>query len=344
MTMTAEAALELVRRPDGMTAAEVEEVFAALTSGAWEAAAGGRVLASWSARGETAVELAALVRLLRSMAITVDSPPSCDVCGTGGSGLTRFNISTTSAFILAAAGIPVAKHGNLGSRRPNGSFDLLAELDIPFDLPPAALVRLQAETGVCFLFARKHHPQVGKVVPYRKAAGGRTIFNLAGPLANPAPLAVQVIGVADPALAEVVIGALQELQVARALVVNGDPGIDEWSVVGATRWWSLDHGCIDSGTAPGAAAATLAYEELPGGDAPENAAIFRRLLAGEEIGPLLDMLCANAGLAIDLWHGRSPQPDGAGSKLARQLLASGVVATTVDRHRSLAKELQLLRS
>ena len=234
-----------ITAPAGLDAAGVAAVLELLTSPALDDATGGALLAAWAARGETAAEVAALVRLLREKSVRVELPaPAFDLCGTGGSGLTRYNVSTTVAFILAAAGVPVAKHGNVGSQRPNGSFDLLKELGVPFQLPPAALARLHAETGVCFLFARAHHPAVGAVARHRKAAGRRTIFNLAGPLANPAPTAAQLIGVAQPAQGPVLAGALAELGVARALVVQGHPGIDEWSVLGPTRWWRPEAGRI----------------------------------------------------------------------------------------------------
>lgn len=339
-TIDLAAARRLVADPAGMDAGAVADVLGLLLDGSLAEADGGALLAAWSQRGETAAELAALVRLLRERAVRVPvAAPSLDLCGTGGTGLTRFNISTTAAFVLAAAGIPVAKHGNLGSRRPNGSFNLLAELGCAYELPPEALAELQAETGVCFIFARTHHPAVGTVVPYRKAAGGRTIFNLAGPLANPAALRCQLIGVADPALAPVIADALRELAVERALVVHGEPGIDELSVVGASRWWQIDADAVRPGGSDTVLVPDLQHDELPGGDAPANAATFARLLDGSETGPLHEMLCVNAGAAIDCWHGRAPELTGPGYRQAKELLASGAVHSTFERHRDLSRRL-----
>lgn len=337
MSLSFTAARALLAAP--MSADAVADVLDLLLAGSLAEAEGAELLTTWSGRGETAVELAALVRLLRERAVRVAVPPSLDLCGTGGSGLTRFNVSTTAAFIIAAAGVPVGKHGNFGSTRPNGSFNLLDELGVRYDLEPEAQAQLQQETGLCFFFARRHHPAVGAVVPYRKAAGCRTIFNLAGPLANPGEVRCQLIGVAKPELAEVVIGGLQELGLPGALVVHGAPGIDEWSVVGPTRWWLLRDGQVSEGDDDAPAYPSLQHGDLPGGDAPENAVTFRQLLDGTITGPLRDMVCTNAGIAIDLWQGREPGARGEGFEIADKLLASGEVAATFAKHQSLAAEL-----
>lgn len=340
MTLTAAAAHDRIAAPAGIDAAGVAAVLDLLTDPRLDDAVGGALLSAWAARGETAAEVAALVRLLRAKAITVDLPtPAFDLCGTGGSGLTRYNVSTTVAFILAAAGVPVAKHGNVGSQRPNGSFDLLKELGVPFQLPPSALTRLHVETGVCFLFARAHHPAVGAVARHRKAAGRRTIFNLAGPLANPAPIAAQLIGVAQPAQGPVLAGALAELGVARALVVQGHPGIDEWSVLGPTQWWRTEGGRIVAGSSNTAVCPGLGHADLPGGDALDNAHIFQDLLGGREQGPLRELVLINAGVALDLWSGLPPLLDGPGRKRAAALLDSGAVGEGFARHRALAQRL-----
>jgi len=338
--MDLKTAREAVTGP-GMVPDEAEAFLELLMSGDLAEDEGAGLLVALAERGETATELAAFVRGLRARAVRVPGPERVlDVCGTGGSGLARFNVSTTAAFVLAAAGIPVAKHGNRGSRRPNGSFDLLDELGVPFSLQPEDLGRLLDETGVCFLFARAVHPAVAAVVPMRKAAGRRTIFNLAGPLANPLGVSHQIIGACDAATAGVLAGALAQLGVSRALVVCGEPGIDECSVTGATRWWLLDGDARREGRFPPPAAHRgVDYAALPGGDAAENAAHFRRLLTGDETGPLHAMLCRNAGLAIDLWEGREPDPAGEGAARAAKLLADGAVQRCFDRHRARALEL-----
>lgn len=330
----------LATRSSGMTADETVRFLSFLMGGTASPDEGGALLRAWSARKETGLELSAAVRFLRDHAVGVPTAePGLDLCGTGGSGLTRYNVSTTVAFIVAAAGIPVAKHGNRGSKRPNGSFDLLDALGVPFELSPEQEAELQQKSGVCFLFARTHHPMVGKVVPYRKAAGGRTIFNLAGPLANPAPLRHQVIGTIDATTARIVADALARLNGAGALVLWGHPGVDEISVTGATGIFAVQDGQVSRGELGPPLHPGMDYAELPGGDAPENAAIFHRLLSGEQKGPLLDMVVESAGVCLDLWKGRAPRLSAEGAVEARQLLESGAARATFERHRELARKL-----
>jgi anthranilate phosphoribosyltransferase len=315
-----------VAAPTGMDAAAAAALLDLLMSGNLAVNDGAALLRDLAERGETGTELAAFVRGLRARAAVVTGPDHClDVCGTGGSSRVRFNVSTTVAVILAAAGVPVAKHGNRGSQAPNGSFDLLEALGVPIDLPPSAWERLLRETGLCFLFARRMHPAVGAVVPYRKAAGRRTIFNLAGPLANPVAVSHQVIGTVEERTARVVAAALAELGGSTGLIVWGEPGIDEASISGETRFLTVAGGRHLEGVLP-APADRVAYADIPGGDATVNARLFQAIIAGEERGPLRRMVCLNAGLALDLWHGRPPSADGPGSRRAEELLSAGTVA------------------
>lgn len=339
MGLTLDEARTLVRRPGGMDAAESTAFLDVLMSGRHLAAEGAGLLVALAERGETGVEVAAFVRGLLGRAAPLAFPhDTLDVCGTGGSGLTRFNVSTTVAFILAAGGVAVAKHGNRGSVRPNGSFDLLDALDIAFNHQPNALVQLQRECHLCFLFARTVHPAVAAVAPYRKAAGRRTIFNLAGPLANPARPARQIIGVINERVGHVIAEAARLLAVKRALVVWGGPGIDEISVTGESHFLLVEGSTTQVGSFP-ALHPNLVHEMLPGGEAPENAEIFQRLITGRDTGPISDMVALNAGAAFDVWDGRLPSVDGPGVAKARRLLADGSVATFVERYRTLAKSL-----
>lgn len=341
MTLSANDALALVRKTEGMTANETTAVLELLVQASLEEATGAALLKSWAARAETGKELAATVRFLRERAIQVPVRQACfDLCGTGGSGRTRYNVSTTVAFIAAAAGVPVAKHGNRGSSRPNGSFDLLEALGIPFEFTAEQEADLQAETGVCFLFARTHHPAVGKVVAYRKAAGGRSIFNLAGPLANPAHIKHQVIGTVDEKIGRVVADALVELSPLGALVVWGEPGIDEISVTGNTGYLRVSSSGISAGAFATPTHPGLDYATLPGGDAEENKQTFLALLEGRERGPILDMICENAGASIDLWEDRLPAYGGEGSKKARALILSGAALRAFEQHRAAAQKLR----
>ena len=338
--LTPAAALRLVAAP--MAAADVGALLDTLRGGGLDADQGAAVLVAWTRRGETAGELAAVVRWLLEHAVALDLPrPAMDLCGTGGSGLTRFNVSTTAAFVLAAGGVRVAKHGNKGSRRADGSFDLLDALGIPYQLPPAALAGLLETTGICFVFARAFHPVVAAMAPARRAAAAlgaaRTVFNLAGPLANPARPGRQLIGVSDQAVAEVVAGACRELGREHVAVVRGHPGIDEVSITGPTHVLELvrghlRHRIIDRHHQHG-----LAHADLPGGEAAVNAGLFAELVGGRLRGPLLDMVVANAAAAFDVWEGRPLEAHSPNHERALALIASGAVAQVVERHRAAAR-------
>lgn len=324
-------------RADGMNEAEATAFLELLMSGTLSEDDGAALLVAMAERGETGPEIAAFVNGLRAQAVQCDFHTPClDVCGTGGSGLSRYNISTTAAFICAAAGIPVAKHGNRGSRKPNGSFDLLDALGIPFDFNAEQLGQLLHQTNVVFLFARLMHPAVGKVVPYRKAAGRRTIFNLAGPLANPAHISHQIIGTTDEHSAQVLAEALHLLQMQCACVVWGAPGIDEFSITGPSHYFLIRDGRIQRDLHEDVLHPDLDHADIPGGDAEENAATFHRLLNGEERGPLRDMLLINAGAAIDVWNNRDIDPTAGGYLQAAQLLDSGAAREAFEKHRDTA--------
>ncbi len=336
------ALIALARSPKGMTQEQTQVVLHHLMDGSLTPEHGAEVLVTWSQRGETGLELATVVETLLEKAVHVPIPGGMDLCGTGGSGLGRYNVSTTTAFVLAAAGIPVVKHGNKGSKTPNGSFDLLEALGVPFQLPVTQLVKLQQKTNVCFLFARAIHPAVAAVAPARKLASAhvkRTVFNLAGPLANPCRPRKQVIGVTDDKTAHVVCDAIQRLGCERAIVVRGHPGIDEISITGATHVWDVHNGHVHHSIIERIHQHGLDHAHLPCGDSHANAATFHRLLSGEEKGPILDMVCANAGAALDCWHDRKVLSDSVGFEEAKALFADGNVKMTFVRHLTMAKEL-----
>ena len=341
--LSASDALDLVRRPGGMDAGESTRLLDLLVGGGLAPEQSAAILVALAKRGETAVELAAFVTGLLARAIPVPlAGGSLDPVGTGGSGLTRYNVSTTAAFIAAAAGVPIAKHGNRGSARSNGSFDFLEALGVPFQLPPDKLARLHAETGVCFLFARAFHPAIATAAPARKLAAAevkRTIFNLAGPLANPARPTRRLIGACDERIARLLAETMAILRVDGAVVVSGHPGIDEVSVTGATLVWEITavgqhHRVIAPAVHHG-----IQHQDLPGGDATTNAALFQDLIHGRLGGPLLDMVLVNAGVAIDAWHGRAISNSGEGLRQARELVENGTVARTFAKHREVAQRM-----
>lgn len=252
------------------------------------------------AKGETEDELAGLATAMRALATPVRPRRQdlVDTAGTGG-GRTTFNISTTAALIAAGAGCAVAKHGNRSATGLSGSADVLEALGARLDLAPGEVARAIDEAGFGFMFAPAHHAATRYVVPVRRALGVRTIFNLLGPLTNPAGARRQVVGVADPDALELVAGALARLDTERALVVSSSDGLDELSTSGPTHvveveGESLRRYVVEPADA-GLAEAT--FDALAGGTPAQNAAIVRSILAGEP-GPRADIALLNAGAAI----------------------------------------------
>lgn len=263
----------------------------------------GRVafLGALADKGESVEEIVGFARGMMKRCVPVSLPkPGIDLCGTGGSGLERFNVSTTVAFVLAAMGVPVCKHGNRGSKKGNGSFDLLEALGISIELDQDEQVRRFQEFGLCFLFARAHHPTVKAVGPARAELGRRTIFNLVGPLCNPSGTKRQVLGVSDPKLGPRMIEALKSLEREAAMVVWGEPGIDELSLSGKTQVWQLEGGTVLEKTLSPETfdIQPIAWETLPAGDAEHNAEIFKELIDGGEAGGLRQVVAANAASAL----------------------------------------------
>lgn len=329
-------------RPEGLDAAEARAAAELLFAGGCSAEEGAELLVRLRRRGETATELAAVVEALlqRARPLELGEAAVFDIVGTGGSGRARFNVSTTAAVVLAACGVPVAKHGNRGSRRPNGSFDLLAALGVPLELPPGAHAALLAECRLCFVFARQFHPAMAAVAPLRRLAGERvtgTIFNLAGPLANPARPRAQLIGATSEHHWRLIAETLWRRRQHGSLVAWTPPDLDEVSVAAPTRGLHIAPG----GPRPLTIAPPdppAADADIAGGDAEANAAVFERLLAGEERGPLAEMVAVNAGVGLALWRGLPPDDPGCRAE-ARAALASGAARALFARYRERARAL-----
>jgi anthranilate phosphoribosyltransferase len=261
----------------------------------------GALLAALATRGETPDELAGAAAAMRERMVPVQSirRPLLDVCGTGGDRSGSFNISTAVAFVAAGAGAVVAKHGNRAMSSRCGSADVLSELGVRIDAPPSTSARALDQIGIAFLFAQAHHPAMRAVAPARREIGIRSIFNLVGPLANPARAARQVVGVADGRAVRTVAEALRRLGSERAAAVRGVDGMDEVSLSGPTfvvEWNGAQ--IVEYEIDP--AALGLRRRALPalrGGDAAENAAIVRAILAGDA-GPHRDVVALNAALAL----------------------------------------------
>ncbi len=258
-------------------------------------------LAAMRAKGASPVELAGLAASLREHALSVDTGIDnlVDTCGTGGARLKTFNISTAAAIVAAGAGAHVAKHGNKGITSKCGSADVLEELGVNIDPGPGVVAKCIKEAGIGFMFAPKFHPAMKYVQPVRKGLGFRTVFNILGPLANPAGATAQVMGVADESLMETIIETLKELGTARAMVVHSD-GLDEISTMGTTKILQLNDGeitgCelnpVDFGIE------SADFEMLKGGDAAVNAEIVRGVISGSDTGARKNIVVLNAAAAL----------------------------------------------
>jgi anthranilate phosphoribosyltransferase len=260
----------------------------------------GALLAALAAKGETPAELAGTAAALRARAVPVVSArrPLLDVCGTGGDGSGSFNISTAAAFVAAGAGALVAKHGNRAMTSRCGSADVLVALGVRIDIPPETAVRALDEIGLVFLFAQAHHPAMRAVAPARREVGFRSIFNLAGPLANPAGAQRQLIGVADEVHLRTVAGALQRLGSERAAVVHGGDGLDEISLTTTRVVEWTGESIVEFEIEPTAyGIAPAPPSALLGGEPGQNARIILELLEGRP-GPQRDVVVLNAGLAL----------------------------------------------
>lgn len=284
------------------------------------------LLIALSEKGENTDEILGFSRALlaKSRPIPLTSN-AIDSCGTGGSGLNRFNVSTTAAFVLSAGGVPVIKHGNKGSKRPNGSFDLLEKLDCEFDFEDDLLQEVFTRTKVCFLFARTYHPVMKKVVAARQMADRRTIFNLSAPLCNPANPQYQILGTTNAEMGRQLAEVLRQLGRKRFLIVIGEPGIDEISVAGSTHIFELADGAIkEYDIKPSDFGITERdYSTLPGGDNGENAEIFLSLLRNQTPESILDLVCLNAGAAFYCFGQTDSIKEG--FDLSKSLFANGLV-------------------
>src|SRR5690606_13007036 len=226
--------LPAVDRP--LEEAEAEAAFGAMLDGGPSDEAIGEFLLALSARGETAAEIAGAARAMRARLIPIEAPANAiDVCGTGGDGHHTLNVSTAVALVVAACGVPVAKHGNRAASSKAGAADTLEALGLDLERAMETAEQTLGDLGICFLFAGKHHPAMGRIMPIRRRLGTRTIFNLIGPLANPARVRRQLVGSARPAYVPIFADALARLGTERSFVISGDEGLDELSLAGGNE-------------------------------------------------------------------------------------------------------------
>lgn len=282
-----------------MTSQEAEALFGRMLDGRMPDAEIVETLIALTERGETSEEIAGAAKALRARMIPVQAPPGAiDVCGTGGDGHHSLNVSTAVAIIVAACGVPVAKHGNRAASSKAGAADTLEALGLDMTRAGETAEATLNELGICFLFATTHHPAMKRIQPIRKAIGRRTIFNLMGPLANPARVTRQLIGIARPDYVPVYGRALESLGADAAMIVSGEEGLDELSGAGPSRIFSIGNLPVGETVSPGDAGLPAApTSAIHGGDAAYNAAALRRLLQGEE-GPYRDAVLLNASAAL----------------------------------------------
>ncbi|HEX8432768.1 MAG TPA: anthranilate phosphoribosyltransferase [Longimicrobium sp.] len=286
-----------------LTADEAEHAFSAVMDGLATPVQMAALLVAIRVRGAVPAEVAGGVRALRRamIAVPTDAEGLVDTCGTGGGTLTTFNISTAAALLAAGAGVRVAKHGNRSFTSKCGSADVLEALGVRLDLSPEREARVLEECGIVFMFAPLHHPAMRHVGPIRRELGMPTIMNVLGPVTNPAGARRQVVGVSDPALLELIAGALAELGHDRALVVHGEPGLDELSPVGTTELLEVDGGLVTRRIFD--PVAELGWERftvdgLAGGEPADNVRTVVSVLRGETGGVARAAVVLNAGAAV----------------------------------------------
>lgn len=293
--------LQKITSGQNLTQKEAAEAFDLIMTGEATPAQIAGLITALRMKGETVDEIAGGAESMRRHAVFIDCAglPVVDTCGTGGDGHNTFNISTTAAIVVAGAGVPVAKHGNRAITSACGSADVLMALGVNLDASPETVEDCVREAGIGFMFAPKLHPAMKFAMGPRKELGIRTIFNMLGPLTNPAGAKGQIIGVFDPSLTEPFAQVLKRLGSRRAFIVHGQDGMDEITVTATTRISELNDGMIKTYEFdPLRFIEEFAVpESLTGGTPEHNAAISRSILAGEK-GPARDVVCLNAAAAI----------------------------------------------
>ena len=337
--MAAEALQAAVKRlafGESLTADAATEAFEVIMAGEATASQVAALLMALRVKGETPEEVAGVARALRRAMVPIeaDDPTSLvDTCGTGGGAVTTFNISTAAALVAAGAGVRIAKHGNRSFTSRSGSADVLEALGVPLDASPAVMSDVLRRAGIVFMFAPTLHPAMRHVGPVRRELGIPTVMNIVGPLANPAGAGRQVVGVSDATRMPLLAGALAALGSVRALVVHGEPGMDEVSPIGIThvadvargkvREWEIDP--VTLGFKPTPAS------DLAGGDPQENARIIRAVLAGKAPPGARAAVLLNAAAAI-LGSGMTATlPEAVAA--ATKSLDSGAASTALERLR-----------
>ena len=323
-------AIDIVVSGHSLTREQATEVMQEIMEGEATPAQLGAFLTALRLKGESTEEIAGMAAVMREKALRVNAEgPLLDVVGTGGDGKNTFNISTASAFVAAACGVRVAKHGNRAASSSCGAADVLEALGVKVELTPEGVAQCIEQAGMGFMFAPAFHPSMRYAGPVRREIGIRTVFNILGPLTNPAHAQYMLLGVAYEQLGSLMAEALRLLEIQHALVVHGADGMDEISLSGPSTVWEVKGGAVsawtidpaDTGLSPASA------EALHGGAAEENAATMRRLFQGEG-GPIRDAVLLNSAAA--LLAANKAASLGNGIAMAAEAIDSGAALGRVD--------------
>ena len=321
--MIKEAIYQLINGND-LTYEQAREVMEEMMTGTATQAQMGGFLTALRMQGETIDEITAFATVMREKGIKIEPKREViDIVGTGGDEVGTFNISTTSAFVVAAGGVPVAKHGNRSVSSKSGAADVLEKLGVNLNLTPEQNEKVLNACDLCFLFAQKYHSSMKYAASVRKELGVRTVFNILGPLSNPAAATMQLLGVYDKKLAKPMAQVLSNLGVTRGVAVCGEDGLDEITLTGETDVYEIRFGEITSYTITPEqfGLRRCALQELVGGTPEENAQISKDILTGKEKGPKRDIVVMNAGMSLYL--GKDGISLEEGIQMAQDILDSG---------------------
>ncbi len=314
-----------------LSQAEAAQVMDEIMSGEATPAQFGAFVTALRIKGETADEIAGMAQGMRDKSNRVEYTSALvDTCGTGGDASGSFNVSTAAAFVIAASGLRVAKHGNRAITSQSGSADVLEALGVKLELTPEQVRRCIDEAGIGFMFAPAFHPAMRFAAGPRREIGIRTVFNILGPLTNPAGATHQLLGVADPSLGRMMAEVLLRLGSEHVLVVHGADKIDEMSICAPTQIWELYEGNVHEYTVtPEDVGLTRAASgSVKGGTAQENAATLRAIFGGQQSGPILDMVLLNAAGALVAGNKVVGLPKAV--EAARELVSNGSALKRVD--------------
>ncbi len=328
--MIKEAIIKLSKKED-LTYQEAETVMDEIMSGQATPVQMSSYLTALSMKGETIDEITASAAGMRAHCIKLlHDLDVLEIVGTGGDGANSFNISTTSSLVIAAGGVPVAKHGNRAASSKSGAADVLEALGVKITIPPEKSAELLKKINICFLFAQNYHIAMKYVAPIRKELGIRTVFNILGPLSNPAGANMELMGVFDQALVEPLAQVMAKLGVIRGMVVFGQDKLDEISMSAPTSVCEIRDGWFQSYeiTPEQFGYTRCSKEDLVGGTPAENAEITRAILKGEERGSKRQAVCLNAGAALYI-AGKAESME-AGVRMAEELIDSGAALKKLE--------------